>query len=545
MAPAVAIIALAASLLGAAPAQAAVKLPAGCTAEDSPHSNSEVYELNCTRLAPSADFSKYPELSFLTIGPEDSDAKSLVTATKLPKVPASLMTLSINAPKMKDFSALAKAKNLEGLSMLTGTAGLNLANLPRWNPQLDYVTLWGTTAQNLSPLGKLKKLEKLSVSGTLPAHKSVEGSWKRIAFPTGLNGKAVLPKNYDYVDNQNRKGKVYTYDARSKKIRYNVCSKGTDYIKQESNKPATKAQPKLKFSSIFYARSLNVDCLSEWAKDKKNTLKVTGSATIGKTVTAKLSKPSLNYIDKYQWYRNGKPIKGATKASYKLTKSDLGKKIAVKATDSKDRLSFNFDNGPKTVPYSVTKTATNKALYGFTSKKPTISGTSLPGKTLKAKTAKWGGSPSKYSYQWLRDGKTIKGATKSSYKIAKADRNRKISVRVTGSKKNYQSASSTSASTVVGKLVSTGKPKIKETLWGWSDSTLTYELSSSKGSWNFPPKSVSYQWYKNGKAIKGATKKSVKAKLGHFDSKTKYTVKVKAKSSYGSASATSSAWKQW
>lgn len=445
MVPLVAIVSLTAGLITAAPAQAAVKLPAGCTTYSEPQSRADVHDLECKRLAGSANFSQYPNLSHLIIGPEDSSVKSLVTAAALPALPKNLQYLSVNAPKMKKYSTLGQAKNLESLSLFSDSNGLNLSTLPTATPKLEQLLLVNTKAVNLQPISKLRSLQELIVSGTLTSHKAVEGSWKKITQPTGLNGKALLPENSDYVDDRGRKiGKEYTYNSKTKQVRYNVCQRGSSFISHSPSKPASKAQPRLKHVNISYQRSLNIDCLSEWAKDKKNTLRVTGATQIGKTVTARLSKPSLNYIDKYQWYRGGKAIKGATKSSYKLVKADLGKKITVKATDTKDRLSFTWAGMPKTAPYSVTKTATNKALYGFSTKKPAISGTAKVGKTLKAKTAKWGGSPSKYSYQWLRDGKAVKGATKSSYKVAKADRYKKISVKVSGSKKNYQTASSTS-----------------------------------------------------------------------------------------------------
>ncbi|MDR1790900.1 MAG: hypothetical protein LBR20_04485 [Propionibacteriaceae bacterium] len=78
---------------------------------------------------------------------------------------------------------------------------------------------------------------------------------------------------------------------------------------------------------------------------------------------------------------------------------------------------------------------------------PTISGTAKVGKTLKAK-AKFDPKPT-YSYQWYRDGKAIKHATKSSYKLVKADKNKKITVKVTGSKSGYKAASRTSEATTV------------------------------------------------------------------------------------------------
>lgn len=48
------------------------------------------------------------------------------------------------------------------------------------------------------------------------------------------------------------------------------------------------------------------------------------------------------------------------------------------------------------------------------------------------------------SYQWLRDGGAIAGATDASYRVTAADLNKNLSVRVTGSRQFYNSASATS-----------------------------------------------------------------------------------------------------
>jgi hypothetical protein len=61
--------------------------------------------------------------------------------------------------------------------------------------------------------------------------------------------------------------------------------------------------------------------------------KVTGTAKVGKTLTAKKGTftPSAAKVT-YTWLRNGKAIKGAKSAKYKLTKKDRGKHISVKLT---------------------------------------------------------------------------------------------------------------------------------------------------------------------------------------------------------------------
>ena len=91
---------------------------------------------------------------------------------------------------------------------------------------------------------------------------------------------------------------------------------------------------------------------------------------------------------------------------------------------------------------------------------PTISGTGKVGKTLKAKAGTWKPSKVKLKYQWLRDGEPIAKATKSSYKLAKADAGRKITVRVTGSKSGYVSVAKTSKAKSVAKV----KAKVKLSL---------------------------------------------------------------------------------
>jgi hypothetical protein len=121
-----------------------------------------------------------------------------------------------------------------------------------------------------------------------------------------------------------------------------------------------------------------------------------------------------------------------------LKAADKGKKITVTVTGTK--------SGYATV--SKTSVATGKVAAGtLTSVKPKITGTVKVGKKLTAKPGTWKPSGVKLSYQWLRNGKAIKGATKSTYKLVKSDKRKKITVKVTGKKAGYTSKSATSKAT--------------------------------------------------------------------------------------------------
>ncbi|MCG2806526.1 hypothetical protein [Propionicimonas sp.] len=63
---------------------------------------------------------------------------------------------------------------------------------------------------------------------------------------------------------------------------------------------------------------------------KKGTIKISGTAKVGKKLTAKVGTWSPIPKFTYRWYRGTKLI--ATKASYRLKKADQGKKIHVQVT---------------------------------------------------------------------------------------------------------------------------------------------------------------------------------------------------------------------
>jgi Zn-dependent metalloprotease len=96
---------------------------------------------------------------------------------------------------------------------------------------------------------------------------------------------------------------------------------------------------------------------------------------------------------------------------------------------------------------TATVTVSPASVQAVTAGTVTVKGKLLVGKKLKAKVAGWLPAGVTYTYQWLRNGKVISGATERKYKTTKKDKGKKLSVTVVGSKPGYTSATVTSAKT--------------------------------------------------------------------------------------------------
>lgn len=173
------------------------------------------------------------------------------------------------------------------------------------------------------------------------------------------------------------------------------------------------------------------------------TPKISGTAKVGRKLTAKPGtwKPSGVAVS-YQWYRNGQPITGAVGRSYELAGADKGTKITVRTTGAKSGYT----------PVTKTSKATKKVAAGTLTKgTPKISGVTRVGSVLTAKPGAWKPTPVTLAYQWYRSGKKISGATALTYTLTAADKGKKITVKVTGTKLGYTTASKTSKKTAAVK----------------------------------------------------------------------------------------------
>lgn len=248
---------------------------------------------------------------------------------------------------------------------------------------------------------------------------------------------------------------------------------------------------------------------------------ISGKLNVGSTLTAKPGGWTPGATFAFQWFANGSAISGATSSTFAITSSQLGKKLTVAVTGSL--------TGYETA--TVTSAPSTAVAAGtLSTSTPTISGSRAYGYTLTALPGKWTDGTA-FTYQWYASGAAISGATAATLKLGSAQKGKTITVKVTGKKAGYTSASKTSAPTA--KVATTAAPTIAGTR------AVGSTLTAKPGAWTTGTK-FSYQWYADGKAISGATGSTYRLSSG--TAKKKITVTVTGrKSGYSTISRTSSA----
>jgi hypothetical protein len=178
-----------------------------------------------------------------------------------------------------------------------------------------------------------------------------------------------------------------------------------------------------------------------WAKIRPD---FTGKLKVGAKLKAVPGPVPAGSKVKLQWMRDGKVIKGATKATYKTTAKDKGRKVTLRQTTVTPAKK-------KVVQTSVKRQIAAKSVK-IAQGTVKLTGTAKAGKKLTAKTAKWGKSKSLY-FKWVINGKTVKGAWgKSTFTLPKTVKpGDKVYVLVRGAaKKSFaNSAAQVSKSRVI------------------------------------------------------------------------------------------------
>jgi hypothetical protein len=132
----------------------------------------------------------------------------------------------------------------------------------------------------------------------------------------------------------------------------------------------------------------------------------------------------------YQWLANGRPVSGATGASYTIPASLAGTKLSVTVTAHK----AGYSNAAGTSPaYTVAKGTFTVPV------RPKLSGTPQVGKTLAVTRGTWSPAAA-IAIRWYANGKPVAHATGTTLKLTTALKGETVGVTVTGSKAGYASA---------------------------------------------------------------------------------------------------------
>ena len=166
---------------------------------------------------------------------------------------------------------------------------------------------------------------------------------------------------------------------------------------------------------------------------------INGEVITGNTITASVGViPPVLSTYNYQWLRDGVEISGADAALYVVQQQDFGKKLTLRLTVNKPGYLSRTDVSPEV---SVAAKAMGLGVVR-------IIGKAKVGVNLKVQAGSWAPG-AKSTYQWLRNGKAIKGATKSSYKAVAADKGKKIAVKVTQQSAGYLKSTRMSSSITI------------------------------------------------------------------------------------------------
>ncbi|WP_316860904.1 DUF4347 domain-containing protein [uncultured Cohaesibacter sp.] len=235
--------------------------------------------------------------------------------------------------------------------------------------------------------------------------------------------------------------------------------------------------------------------------DPTGSVTISGTATEDQTLSADTSTiadaDGLGAFS-YQWYRDGVAISGATNSTYTLTNDDVGAAITV-------GVSYTDANGTaESLTSDATAAVTN--VNDDPTGSVTISGTATEDQTLSADTSTIADADGlgAFSYQWYRDGVAISGATGSTYTLTNDDVGAAITVGVSYTDANGTAESLTSDATAVVTNVNddpTGSVTISGT--ATEDQTLSADTSTIADADGLG--AFSYQWYRDGVAISGAT----------------------------------------
>jgi hypothetical protein len=222
--------------------------------------------------------------------------------------------------------------------------------------------------------------------------------------------------------------------------------------------------------------------------------RVAGSGELGRPLTCEEGSwsgkptPTLSV----QWLREGLPIISATAPTHTVVAADQGHSLSCEVVAWNEEGELTARSNSVAIPAARPKNL----------EPPQVAGTPAVGEQLTCLSGSWSGEPPPaLSYQWLRDGSSISGASRETYEVLEADQGHSLSCLVTARNSGGSAEALSARVEVHGERPrNTHAPEVAGT------PAVGVALSCSPGEWaGKPPPTFSYQWLLNGTAIPSAT----------------------------------------
>jgi hypothetical protein len=223
-----------------------------------------------------------------------------------------------------------------------------------------------------------------------------------------------------------------------------------------------------------------------------------GSGVLQATVVGLTETPPVT--KKYQWYRDGSAVIGKTTAAYTLSSADQGKDVWVRVTISKAAIGSTtyttvVRDSPR-VDYSISVDSSAPPFLWTPSAQV---GNTMGVYDLNYETKDGFVVSPIITYQWLRNGSAISGATASTYKLAAADYATTTGVKMTVRSAGYAPLVHTlKFESTIAKGVTLGMPEVEVVAAGLGK--VKAQLLSGSLEPTYPTPTLTYQWYRDNPA---------------------------------------------
>lgn len=218
---------------------------------------------------------------------------------------------------------------------------------------------------------------------------------------------------------------------------------------------------------------------------------ISGDAAVGETLRATAGSWTPAAKRRVQWYAAGKPIPGATEATFTPSPEQRRMRLTVQVTATRKGYVDGRASSPRSAkvqPGTLTAAAT-----------PQISGTPRVDEVLTVTRGGTEPSADSTSVQWLADGELIKGATRSRLRLTPGLVDARITAVVTYSREGYHDLAGRTGTT---DRVAPGRIDLAEPWKLRGTAARGEEVTIERGKVEHPRDAeVTYTWLHDGKPV--------------------------------------------